>query len=303
MISAGANGVEGIAAGRIIAGLGAVGMSVLQSKVIADWFTGPRFMLGISASTAGYPIGVGLSQILVPGLSAGFGLGAAFLAGAAWMAISAVLFIAFYRAAPEMVGSPRGFSFPTGRECALLVIGGLIWTAYTGSYAGYLAYLPSLMSERGQSLALIALVATIATWGNVPGVFAGGGLANRFGAWRIFLFGSLCLVAGTVGAGALDWPVLFGILIGVPGCMQAGVIMAVGTLSARAEHRAAGMGVFYIVYYLGGAAIPAVCGWAADAYGGAEGAMFAAAAVGALAVPIYMLHRRLAGHEAMLARA
>ena len=34
-----------------------------------------------------------------------------------------------------------------------------------------------------------------------------------------------------------------------------------------------------------------------------EGALLAAAAVSALAVPMYLLHRRLAAHEVMLARA
>ncbi len=303
VISAAADGITGIGAGRAVAGLGAVAMSVLQSKVIADWFPGRRFMLGISISTASYPIGVGLSQIFVPGLAGRFGLGAPFLASAGGMAISALLFAGSYRAAPGVARDRPGFAFPTAGECLLLVIGGMIWAAYTGAYAGYLAYLPSLMNERGRSLALTALVATIATWGNAPATLAGGGLAARFGMWRIFLVGTLSLILGMAGTGGVDWPVLFGAMIGVPGSMQSGVIMAVGTLSARAEHRAAGMGLFYVVYYLGGAVVPALCGWAADAYGGAAGAMFAAAGVAVLAVPMFMLHRRLAGHEAMLARA
>jgi hypothetical protein len=49
--------------------------------------------------------------------------------------------------------------------------------------------------------------------------------------------------------------------------------------------------------------VPALCGWAADMTGGAEGALLAAAVVSALAVPMYLLHRRLAAHELMLARA
>ena len=49
--------------------------------------------------------------------------------------------------------------------------------------------------------------------------------------------------------------------------------------------------------------IPALCGWAADMAGGAEGALLAAAAVSALALPMYLLHRRLAAHALMLAKA
>ena len=79
--------------------------------------------------------------------------------------------------------------------------------------------------------------------------------------------------------------------------------MAVGTLSARPENRAVGMGLFYSIYYAGGAVVPTLCGWAADMAGGPEGALLTAAAVSALAVPMYLLHRRLAAHEVMLARA
>jgi MFS family permease len=296
-ISAGVAGLAGMTAGRLVAGLGAVAMSVLQSKLIADWFRAKRFMLAISISTGSYPVGVGLSQIIVPRLAGRFGLGAPFLVGAAWMVVSAALFVGSYRSA---VASSRDVVFPSARECMLLLIGGLIWTSYTGAYAGYLAYLPSLMRERGWGLALTALTATIATWGNAAATLAGGGLAARWGMWPVFLAGSFFLVAGTAGAGGLDWPVLCALLIGLPGSIQSGVIMAVGTLSARAETRAAGMGLFYVVYYVGGAVIPAVCGWAADAYGSAAGAMYAAAAVALLAVPLFILHRKLSVHEALL---
>jgi MFS family permease len=299
-ISAGVAGLAGMTAGRMVAGLGAVAMSVLQSKVIADWFRAKRFMLAISISTASYPAGVGLSQVVVPRLAARFGLGVPFLVGAVWMVVSAALFAGSYRSAVQAGASGRNVVFPSARECMLLLIGGLTWTSYTGAYAGYLAYLPSLMRERGWGLALTALTATIATWGNAGATLAGGGLAARWGMWPVFLAGSLFLVAGTAGAGGLDWPVLCALLIGLPGSIQSGVIMAVGTLSARAETRAAGMGLFYVVYYVGGAVIPAVCGWAADAYGRAAGAMYAAAAVALLAVPLFMLHRKLSVHEALL---
>jgi hypothetical protein len=41
--------------------------------------------------------------------------------------------------------------------------------------------------------------------------------------------------------------------------------------------------------------VPALCGRAADAWGGPAGAMYAAALVSVLALPMYALHRRLSG--------
>ena len=76
--------------------------------------------------------------------------------------------------------------------------------------------------------------------------------------------------------------------------------LAVGTLSARPENRAVGMALFYSLYYAGGAVGPAVCGWVADRHGGPAGGVLAAAAISALIIPLFLLHRKLARHEVML---
>jgi MFS family permease len=303
LVSAAAAGPAGIGVGRAIAGVGAVAMIVLQNKIIADWFHGRHFMLAISVSVASYPIGVGLAQLILPPLVRAYGWQAAFTSNAVALAVPAVLFLASFRPAPHATPVPRSFSFPSGRECLLLVIAGLIWTAYTAGYSGYTSYVPSVMAVRGESLLLTGLVLTIATWGNVPATMVGGGLAARFGGFRIFLLGTMALVVGISGTALLEWPISLALLIGIVGSFHPGVIMAVGTLSARAENRAVGMGLFYTTYYVGGTVVPTLCGWAADLYGGPEGALLAAAAVSALAIPMYLLHRRLAAHEAMLARA
>ena len=82
-VSAVAAGPAGIGVGRSAAGVGAVAMIVLQNKIIADWFTGRRFMWAISVSVAAYPIGVGLAQLVLPPLALAYGWQAAFLSGAA----------------------------------------------------------------------------------------------------------------------------------------------------------------------------------------------------------------------------
>lgn len=294
---------SGIAAGRTIAGVGAVAMIVLQGKIIADWFTGPRFMIGISVSVCAFPIGMGLAQLVLPPVLATFGLHAAFLTDALPAGLALVLFLGSHRDPPHAAPVPRRFSMPSGRECLLLVIAGSIWTVYTSGFAGYASYLPTSLSVRGYGLAVIALVMTIATWGNVPGTLAGGGLAARFGGFNIFLIGTLALSIGMAGSALSGWPIAWAVLIGVVGSIQPGVIMAIGTLSARPENRAVGMGLFYTLYYTGGTFAPALCGMVADRAGHPEAGLLAAAAISALAIPLYMLHRALASHETMLVRA
>ena len=252
VIDAMAAGPSGIALGRAVAGVGAVAMIVLQGKVIADWLTGRRFMIGISVSVCAFPIGVGLAQLVLRPVSQVFGWQAAFLTEAVAPAAALLLFLSSYRAPPHVAARPRGFSLPAARECLLLGIGGLIWTAYTTGYSGYRSYVPSTLAGRGDSLAMIGLVMVLATWGNVPATLWGGDLAARFGALRIFLIGTTALVIGMIGTALTGGPVWWAFLVGVLGSIHPGVIMAVGTLSARPENRAVGMGLFYSLSLLSG---------------------------------------------------
>ena len=292
----------GIALGRGIAGFGAVAMIVLQNKIIADWFTGKRFMIAIGVSVSAYPIGVGLAQLVLPLIAEAHGARAALASDAVLAAISLLLFLGSYRPSPHLAPVTSKFSLPGPRECLLLAIAGCTWTAYTAGYAGYNSYVPSMLTLRGASLVLIGVVMTIATWGNVPATMFGGGLAARFGALRIFLIGTMFLLVGMVGTALAGGVIFWSVLVGVLGSIQPGIIMAVGTLSARAENRAVGMALFYSLYYAGGAVGPGLCGWVADRYGGPEGGVLAAAALSALVIPLFLLHRRLANHRAMLPR-
>lgn len=301
-VSAWADGPVGIGFGRSVAGVGACAMTVLQGKVIADWFSGSRFMMGISISVCAYPIGMGLAQLVLPAVLRTFGPHAALLTDAVPAALALVLFLASHHE-PAHAAVPRRFSLPSGRECLLLAVAGGIWTVYTAGFSAFASYLPASLAYRGYGLGVTAAVMTIAFWGNVPGTLAGGGLAARFGGFVIFLVGTVALVAGMLGATLSGWPVAFAVLLGVGGSIQPGVIMAVSTLSARAENRAVGMGLFYTIYYLGGTVAPALCGAVADAAGRPEGGLLAAAAMSVLAVPLYVLHRAMASHETMLVRA
>ena len=286
---------QAIFLGRCLSGVGAVAMIVLQGKMIADWCQGRQLMLGLGVSVAAFPIGVGMAQLIAPPLTHAYGWPAAFLFGAGLASLAAIWFIAAYRPSPFAHPVPRSFSFPGGRECVMVVIGGLIWTFYTSPYASFLAYAPAMLTHRGDSPGMIGLVITIATWGNVPAILLGGGFAMRLGHLRLFLVGTLTLAFGLAAIGAIGWPITCALLIGVIGSVHPSVIMAAGTLSARPENRAVGMSLFYTTYYIGGTIIPTLCGRAADLYGGAEGALFAAAAVTLLGIPAFLLHRRLRG--------
>jgi len=288
-----------VLAGRIVAGVGGVGMLVPQGKIIADWFTGSRLMLAMSIVVCGYPIGVGLAQLVLPSVSHLFGWPAGFFSGAAIPGIALMLFLASYDSPPHEAAAPQGFALPSLRECLLVAIAGMIFTAYTAGSAGYFSYVPSTLARRGVGLAMTGVVVAIAAWGNPPATLFGGGLAGRFGVFSVLLIGTLGLTVGTAGTALAGLPILWSVLIGAIGSIHPGVIVTLGTLSTRREHRAVGMGMFYSLFFAGGAIGPALCGRAADLYHSPSGGLLAAAAISAMAVPLYLLHRRLAANTGL----
>jgi predicted MFS family arabinose efflux permease len=295
--------VRGIALGRMVSGIGAVAMIVMQGKIIADWFSGRLFLLAISISVGAFPVGLGLGQMIQPPLANAFGWHAPFWGGAAILAVATLLFVVSFRTAPGIAIVPRRFSFPSQREVLLVLVAGAIWAAYTTGYSSYVYYLPSMMAARGSGLAATGLAMAIATWGNVPGTIIGGSLVHRFGGLRIFLVGTLALIVGMLGTGLTGSAISWALVVGLLGSVHGGVIIALGTLSARPENRAVGMSLFYTIYYGGNSVGPSFCGWVADRIGNPAGAMLAAALISSVAMPVYLLHRRLISHANLLARA
>ncbi len=298
VVAALAAGPGWIGAGRLVSGIGAVALVVLQAKVLADRFSGRGFMLAIGLVVGSFPIGIGLAQLGAAPIARAFGWPASFLAGSAVVALAALLFLIGFRPVHRGLSGGRP-GLPGRREVLLVVLAGVIWTSFNAGYLTFLDYIPSLMAGRGDSPAMLALVMTIASWGNVPAMLLGGDAATRLGERPVFLFGTLVCAAGIVGmalpglgpALAPVWAVLFGVL----GSVHASVIIARGARSTRPEHIAVGQGVFYTLYYAGGAGLPAFCGFVGDRTGNPAAVLYTAAALSLLALPAWALHARMAG--------
>ncbi len=290
LVSASAGGPFGIGVGRVIAGCGAVAVTVLQPKAVADRFTGRGFTTAMGVLIGAFPIGIGLGQLTHGRIADAFGWPMAFLAGAGLAAIALTVCLIWWS---DVGPTSRALHWPSRREIGLLMLAGLIWTAYNWGYFNFLGYLPSVMAARGHPGWMTDLVMGIATWGNLPAMLLAGLLAARFGAVPVFLVGTALEFIAVAGMGVADWPLIWGTLFGTIAAMHAGIIVGWGALSARPENRAVGMGIFYTVYYLGGSIGPALCGKAADLVGDASGAFICAGILSALALPFWWLHRRL----------
>ena len=288
---AGLGSVEVIMAGRLMSGSGSVILTVLQGKIIADRFRGPNFTHVMGAIVGSFPIGLGLAQVVLPGLAASMGVASAFMAGAG---VAGLAFLLLLLCWTEVAAAPvRSAAWPSRHEIWLVAITGLIWTAYNAGYHNYLAFLPSLMAGRGHSQALIGAAMSLATWGNLPAILLGGIFATRFGGGKVFMVGTLATFAGVIGPAFADWPLVWTTWFGTIGSLHGGLIIEMGTLSAKPQNRAVAMGIFYTTYYAGAAVIPALCGHAADWAGDPIGALVCAALLSLAAIPLYIWRRRM----------
>jgi len=292
VISALAAGPSGIGVGRMVCGAGAVLVVVMQGKMVGDRFTGTRFLTVMGLLVGAFPVGVGLVGLTLEPLVTGVGWPGLFGVGGAIAGAALLLFLPNSLPAPARSG--RAWAMPSPRECGLVIVAGLIWTAYNAGYYGFLSYLPSVLAIRQHPPSLTALVLTVATWSNLPATVLGAALAGRFGNTPVYLVGATVGVLAVAGPAFADWPLVWGVLFGTVASIHAGVIIAMGTLSARPENRASGMGLFYATYYLGGTVLPILCGRAADAMGDPSGALLAAAAMALVGLPLYALHAVLA---------
>ncbi len=283
-------GPQGIGLGRVVAGMGAVALIVMQGKMVSDRFAGRHFVTIMGLLVGAFPVGVGLAGLVLAPVVRWAGAPGMFTVGAA---LAAAAFLLLLLPEPAPARGPASWAMPSRAECGRLVVAGLIWTAYNAGYYGFLSYVPSLLAARGHPASLSAFVLTLATWLNLPATVAGGWLAGRYGGGRVFAWGTAAAVLAVAGPAVLDWPVVWALLFGTVASLQAGVIVALGTLSARPENRAAGMGVFYTVYYAGGTVLPALFGRAADWAGTPGGALLAASVTAGLAWPFYLWHRHL----------
>ncbi len=296
LVSELAAGTGQIGAGRVLAGCGAVMLVVMQGKMVSDRFSDRWFMPVMGLVVGAFPVGVGLVELTHGPLVRAFGWSGLFVGGT----VLAVLALLLFLLGCERTAVPAGsaWALPSRRECGLVVVAGVIWTAYNAGYYGFLSYMPSYLAVRGHSPGMLALVLTVATWTNLPFTVLGGALAARFGNAPVFYAGTVAEIVAVAGPAVVDWPLLWSLLFGTAASLQAGVIIGIGTLSARPENRAVGMGLFYTIYYVGGALLPVLCGRAADLAGDPAGALVAGATLSGVAIPAFRLHGSLSRRPA-----
>ena len=256
------------ATGRLLSGAGAVLLTVLLNKMVADWFAEREIVTAMAILMSSWPLGISLSLIsLGPLATASSWRLVVHLTGVVCL-VALVLVASLYRA-PSDVGNDQ-VSRWTGlklsrREIWLVILAGLIWTLFNVGLASLPSFAPEFLTSTGYTIAEAGSLVSAVTWVGIPAVQLGGYIAERIGRPNVIMvtcfFGiglAICLLP--------YWPhplvllVALGLLFGPP----AGIIMALPTEVLRPENRAPGMGIFSTCVYGGGAALSALAGLSRD---------------------------------------
>jgi len=287
---------------RCVAGAGAVILNVLLTKMVADWFEGRERVLAMAILVNAWPIGIGLALLALGPLAASLGWQTALGATTAFAALAFVVVLAAYRA-PS--GSPAagnigfGLGLLSASEWRLLAIGSLPWMLYNAAFQISISFLPSYLVEHGFTLAQAGVASAVNTVTFMIAVQLGGVLLKRarrpdLACHFAALGWGLTLLGLATGTAPLAWIAVGGLIGGLP----AGGYVSLPAEFLRAQTRSAGMGVFYTIYYVGCATLPAAAGALYDAHGAARPTLWLAAAFALACIPALGLYRLVRRHSA-----
>lgn len=197
---------------RTLAGVGAVGLNVMATKMAADWFEGDANLttaMGVLVSS--WPGGIALGALVLPWVAEAAGLATALLLPA-FVCGAGLLVLALVWREPHRAGrTARPFKAGlSSAEWTLVVLAGLIWGTYNVAYVGTIAWTPILLETRGTDPLAAAAMASQIGWASLLSVAVGGWLAARSPIRDLPMvasfIGSALLVAGLSALAASQTP-------------------------------------------------------------------------------------------------
>jgi predicted MFS family arabinose efflux permease len=275
-------------AGRLVAGVGGVVLSVQLTKMLTDWFAGKEIATAMAIFVNSWPAGIAISLLLMPVIGTAYGVGAVHLSVAAFSAFAIVLLAIAYRP-PADAAVASATSLRLDRKAAIAVIAaGLIWGLFNVGFAVIFSFGPSLLVERGWSIAAAGSAISIVLWLAVISVPLGGFVSDRMKRPE------LVMVAGWIMFAILmmlfprsNAVIVILIALGLISGQPAGPIMSLPTRVLRPETRAIGMGLFFTMFY-GCMMLGPVVGGACAKWAGSAAAAFDFGAVMILVCPLIL---------------
>lgn len=259
--------------GRLVAGLGAVLLNVLVTKMVTDWFAGHRITTAMGVLISSWPLGIALALLSMAPLQQALGLQMAFAIPTLVCALALALVATVYSAPPGSARGPQPATGPaTSRLSAYelrgIILAGCVWCLYNIAFILTLSFAPVYLLSQGLTLAAAGAIVSLASWLVIPALPLGAWLAERIGrpvATIVVTFGAIAVLIWMIPLTNLYLPIfaLIGIIFGPAG----GLVMALPAQVLKPANRAVGMGIFFTIYYAGMGIFPAIAGLARDLTG------------------------------------
>ena len=287
------DGYDAQVAGRLLTGIGGVILNVLMSKMVQDWFAGGEIATAMAVFVNSWPVGIAAGLVLLPAVAALGGLAAALAVTTGAAALGFLAMAALYRDAPGARAAGGAAAWPSGSALGALAAAALVWGLYNVALGVVFGFGPALLAERGLALTAASAATSLTLWVAVASIPLGGWVADRTGRRDLVTaVGMAGFAAGllAVGAGA-DAPWVF-LALGFFAGLPAGPVMALPAAALAPSTRAAGMGLFFTIYYAAMLAGPVAAGWlSAVRETAAASFTFGAALLGAAALLLGLFRR------------
>jgi MFS family permease len=267
-----ASGYWSLGVGRLLSGLGAIGLNVVMAKIVIDWFQDKEIATAMALFLAGYPAGIGLALVTLGTLATAEGWSHAFLITGALGFVALIVFVATYRPAQVKTEGSTPALKPSMGEVGMVCVAGAIWALYNAAYIIVVSFVPLFLHSAGMAPATAASVVGIALWVAIIAAPIGGVLADRSRKQNLLIVASV-LIWGLGLTLVIPWadsPLLLLTLIIVTafiGSLPPGAIVALASEVLRPQVRSAGMGVYYTWLYTGLALGPMLAGLVSDLTG------------------------------------
>lgn len=248
-------------AGRLLAGAGGVLLNVLMTKMVTDVFAGREIGTAMGVFVNSWPVGIALALLILPPVATGFGLSAALGLTFAITIGGLLLFVLTIPLPGPGKAAGTGTTWPKGAALTGILMAGAIWGFYNAALSMVFSFGPTLLVERGWTLPASSSAISLVLWLVAVSVPLGGWLADRTGARdRILVLGLLMFAAGLVALVLAPYPWVVLVALGLSAGLAAGPIMSLPAALLVPANSAAGMGMFFTLFYLMIAVGPMIAG-------------------------------------------
>ena len=260
--------------GRGLAGIGAVFLNVILSKMVAETFAGREVATAMGIFVNSWPLGLALGLVILPAAAEAGTVETALWVSTAIVVGVLAVFIFFYRPVAKSGGAGAVTRTPLrGAVLGATISAGAVWGLFNAAFGILFSFGATLLNERGFGLTEATAALSIVFWAAAISTPLGGFVADKTGRRD----GMLVLVMIGFGitlslSAEATSPYLLFALVGFISCLAAGPIMSLPAQVLSPGNSALGMGVFFTVYYVAIVVGPILAGAVADALGTARAA-------------------------------